>query len=42
MAMYVFKLINIRDVDAIKERIACDLWHRQGYKNILAKKDKKL
>ena len=29
-----FYTISMEDVDAIKERIACDRWHPQGYKKI--------
>ena len=29
-----FYIIIIRDVDPIKERVACDWWHPQGYKKI--------
>ena len=28
-------MISMRDVDAIKERIACDWWHPQSYKKII-------
>ena len=40
-----FQTISMRDVDAIKERIACDWWHPQGYKKnkyvLLSKKQEK-
>ena len=29
-----FYTVSMRDVDAIKERVACDWWHPQGYKKI--------
>ena len=29
-----FNTISMRDVDAIKELVACDWWHPQGYKKI--------